>query len=236
MNWKDITNNPVDKDVYNFLLGYLREIKSYNIENYMEYLKSFVSGKSVLDIGVVEHDLTHINSKEWKHKSLKNWAKKILGVDILEDEVNYLNSIGYDVVCIDATSDANLGQKFDVVVIGDVIEHVSNPVNLMRFAASHIDPRGYVVVATPNPFFLKYVYQTLIDGTFIANAEHVSWVTPSLMLEICNRAGLKMVNYHLIVTRPKSLLKRALKNFLKKIVGAKSELFAPTFVYVCKLA
>ena len=43
------------------------------------------------------------------------------------------------------------------VVIGDVIEHVNNPVRLLQFARRHLAPDGLVLVSTPNPYWIKHV-------------------------------------------------------------------------------
>lgn len=42
------------------------------------------------------------------------------------------------------------GQRFDIVTLVDVIEHVSDPVSLLRAAAQHVDDGGIVVVVTPD--------------------------------------------------------------------------------------
>ena len=116
-------------------------------------------------------------------------------MDILEDLVDHLNARGYDVRNVDATSDTDLGERFDAVFMGDVIEHVDNPVALLRFAARHLKPNGLAIVSTPNPFALFSLWRLFRQGTLIANFEHVSWVTPSLALEIGRRAAMRLTKY-----------------------------------------
>jgi len=231
MNWRDVSRNPVDEKVHMFLLKEL-ESKKVIQETSSNLLEKFVSGYSVLDIGVVEHDISHIESESWKHRKIKNWATKVVGVDILEEEVRILNDMGFDVRLVDATSLTDLGERFERVVIGDVIEHVSNPVALVEFAARHLAHDGLIMVSTPNPFYYSFIMRVVKEGTFIANAEHMSWVTPSMAIEIASRAGVRLKNYYPMIGRPKSILKRFIKKILKIILSEDNEIYASSYIYI----
>lgn len=231
MNWRDVSRNPVDEKVHMFLLKEL-ESKKVIEENLSNLLEKFVSGYSVLDIGVVEHDISHIESESWKHRKIKKWGTKVVGVDILEEEVRILNDMGFDVRLLDATSLTDLGERFERVVIGDVIEHVSNPVALVEFAARHLAHDGLIMVSTPNPFSYSFFMRVIKEGTFIANAEHISWVTPSMAIEIASRAGVRLKNYYPTIGRPKSILKRFIKKILRIILPEDNEIYASSYIYI----
>jgi 2-polyprenyl-3-methyl-5-hydroxy-6-metoxy-1,4-benzoquinol methylase len=230
MHWKNISKNPVSLKVHKFLLEELRQKKVITDTSHEDLLQKFVEGHSVLDIGVVDHDISHIQSGGWKHRKLKKFAKKIVGVDILEEEVSMLNKMGFDVRLVDATSKADLGEKFERVVIGDVIEHVSNPVALLEFASRHLSDDGQIMVSTPNPFSIYYILRVIREGTFIANAEHISWITPTNALEIANRSGISLKNYY--ISQPKSLAKRLIKKILKIVLREDNEIYAATYIYI----
>lgn len=225
MDWEKEFGTPLNskasKKVYNFLI-------KKRVINYHGNLKNWVVnqmvGKNVLDIGVCEHDLAHMNLDGWAHGRICKVAKSCVGVDILSDLVDETNKRGYNVVCMDATSDNYLGKKFDVVNIGDVIEHVDNPVKLIKFAKRHLKKNGKIYVCTPNPYFAKTFLTLFTKGTVVANLEHVSWITPSLALEISRRAGAKFENYY--VSHPNLKIKKYLLWFLP------IEFKTATFVYV----
>src|SRR5262245_56972131 len=90
------------------------------------YLCELVAGKSVLDIGVVEHTRDATTCSTWLHGHLRRHAARCLGVDVLEAEVRYLEQQGYDVILADITQ-APLPRKFDVIVGGEVLEHLDAP-------------------------------------------------------------------------------------------------------------
>jgi len=230
MHWKKISKNPVSLEVHKFLLEELSQKKVITDTNHEDLLQKFVEGHSVLDIGVVDHDISHIQSSGWKHRKLKKFAKKIVGVDILEEEVSMLNKMGFDVRLVDATSKVDLGEKFERVVIGDVIEHVSNPVALLEFASRHLSDDGQIMVSTPNPFSIHFILRVIREGTLIANAEHISWITPTNALEIANRAGIYLKNYY--ISQPKSLAKRLIKKILKIVLREDNEIYVDTYIYI----
>ncbi|MEK6958769.1 MAG: class I SAM-dependent methyltransferase [archaeon] len=228
MDRMKISDTPFDSNASDQVLKFLL---SHRIINKKGNLKDFVvrqmAGKDVLDIGACEHDLEHMNERsDWLHGKICAVAKSCKGVDILPKLVDKLNAEGYDFVLTDATSDTYLGKKFDVVNIGDVIEHVDDPVRLLKFAKRHLKKGGEIFVATPNPFFIKTIMLLFTQGTVVANLEHVSWVTPSLALEISRRAGVKLDRYY--VSHPNSPLKKYLLWFLPM------ELKGAVFLYVFK--
>lgn len=232
-NWTKISKNPVSQEVHTFLLNTLKQRRGERIFDFMTFLLSSVKEQTVLDIGIVEHDITHIESPNWKHKRIKEVAKKVVGVDILSEEVVVLQKRGFNVVEVDATSDTDLGLRFDRVFIGDVIEHVDNPINLLKFATRHLNDDGLILVTTPNPFWFRFIWRNFLEGTFIANAEHISWVTPSLALEIGRRANLELHEYRLLQSHGGSPLKRAVHK-IRDIFWADSELFTAGFCYIYK--
>jgi 2-polyprenyl-3-methyl-5-hydroxy-6-metoxy-1,4-benzoquinol methylase len=156
------------------------------------YIAADMAGKSVLDIGVCEHTAQRIASDGWKHKMICDHASEVLGVDIIEPLVSELNTKGFNVVGCDATSNVDLGMRFDVVHVGDVIEHVNNPVALLEFSARHLVDGGKIVVRTPNCHCFDYVRRQKINGTDVSNLEHMFYITPMHALEIGRRAGLAL--------------------------------------------
>jgi 2-polyprenyl-3-methyl-5-hydroxy-6-metoxy-1,4-benzoquinol methylase len=233
LDWTKISDNPVRTDVTVLIANELRNRRRCTFQTaYFGFLSEFVTGRRVLDIGVVEHDISHIESPTWKHRFIKEHAAHVLGVDIIADKIELLKHRGFNVKQVDATSDDDLGERFDRVVIGDVIEHVDNPVRLLQFAGRHVTADGEILVSTPNPFFLHSIWNTLVRGTFVGNVDHVSWVSPAAALEIGRRAGLCLDEYWLVLAGG-TYKGIAIRNVLHKLVGD-SELLASKFAYIYK--
>lgn len=199
-DWTEISRDPIAAEVRRGIAEELRSRQRPRCFDKHTLVEDFVRDRSVLDVGVVAHAIEYVDSSEWMHGKIRRWAREVVGVDILESEVEELRRRGLDVRAVDATSDVDLGQRFERVVMGDLIEHVSDPVALLRFGARHLVPGGRILATTPNPFYFAWLYDSLRHGVHVANAEHVAWIGPTNALEIARRAGVVFAEYRLIQT------------------------------------
>jgi SAM-dependent methyltransferase len=229
LNWTNITDNPVSPEVLSPLTSQLKRIRKSR-SGYLELFTDFVANRSVLDIGVVEHDISHIDLPTWKHAYIKQNAAHVLGIDIVPQGIEFLKARGFNVRLVDATSEEDLNERFERIVIGDVIEHVNDPMRLLKFAGRHLTSDGLILVSTPNPYWIKHIWSTFVKGTLVTNADHVSWVSPSAAMELGRRAGLSLKEYWLM-RLGKAHAKRAFLDFLNCITP-ESELLASKFLYI----
>lgn len=196
------------------------------------FYQRYFAGMSVLDIGMVGHAIANSFKADWRHDNIRKIAARTVGIDIVEKAVLELQQKGYDVRLVDATSDIDIGERFQRVVLGDVIEHVDNPVALLRFAARHLAEDGLVVCTTPNPLYIGNVWEIIRHGALIANAEHVSWITPSNALELAYRAGLSLKRVHHYSGAGNSGMRKTGISLLKWFGLIKYEFFARSYIYV----
>src|SRR5438034_8196006 len=156
------------------------------------YLCQLAGGKSVLDIGVVEHTREAMNSPYWLHGNLCRAAAQCLGVDVLEQEIDYLRTKGYDVICADIT-EAPIPRQFDVIIAGEILEHLDTPGQFMKNCATMLDRCGRLVVTVPNPWYANVVLKNVTrSSTFVDSADHVAWYDASTLYELGQRAGLQL--------------------------------------------
>ena len=234
-SWRELSHDPNDPAVIQYLRETLLRARRGRITKSNDFLQEFVQGHSVLDIGVVAHTIARTNDPEWKHNIIKSAAKRLVGIDILEEPIKQLRTRGYDVRAIDATSDIDLGERFERIVIGDVIEHVDRPVSLLRFAARHLEPGGRILCSTPNPFFFGNIVSGKRDGLFLSNAEHVSWITPTMALELAERSGIILHSYWHAQTTGRTPLRKLAYRILGLAKQLDNEIFAGSFYYIFAL-
>ncbi|MGK0252237.1 MAG: 2-polyprenyl-3-methyl-5-hydroxy-6-metoxy-1,4-benzoquinol methylase [Gammaproteobacteria bacterium] len=231
MNWRKVSPDPNSKAVQSFLLGKITEISKGRVSDTAALLRSFVKDRTVLDIGVVAHTVERTLSPNWKHEQIRKAAKKVVGVDILEEPIKELNNRGYDIRMMDATSDADLGERFSRVVIGDVIEHVDSAVALLGFARRHLKDGGKILCSTPNPFFIEFFLKSIKNGFFIANAEHVSWITPTMAIELAHRSDLELTSIWQVQGPGINLARKFALALIKLLGVADSEPFSSAYIY-----
>ncbi len=211
IDWTRHSDDPNDSSTKQLVKASMQAARRIHLDRDLTgFVVEAARGKRVLDIGVVSHTVRYVRDPNWRHAKIREVAARCIGIDILEDLVRELCRDGFDVRCVDATSDTDIGERFDLIFAGDVIEHVDNAVALLRFAKRHLDPAGRLLVATPNPFSRKFHRRFMREGVAMINLDHVAWITPTMALEIGRRAGLAFDAYHLI--KPIGAAKRLIHN------------------------
>ncbi len=233
--WFDISKDPNCKEVMLWRKQQLVNARTGKlIADRVAYLASLARGKDVLDIGVVEHTRAAIDNPKWLHRHLVESAKSCLGVDILADEVEHLKTLGFNVVCADITT-ADLGRDFDLVVCGEVMEHLDQPGPFFAAAARLLRSGGRLAITVPNPWYINVVLKSLRNGApYVDSSDHVSWFDPGAMCEIGQRAGLSLDRYAGVAVQADRNWRTRVFFGLRSawvMAGVRPEAFAKAIVY-----
>ena len=94
--------------------------------------------------------------------------KRVLDVG---DAVAALAAKGWNVRTHDVCAGPIEGEMFDVIVMGEVIEHLGAPSAMLDNLAPMLAPGGRVVITTPNPYMLHRVAKYL-RGSFPDSVDH----------------------------------------------------------------
>ena len=230
--WKSQHWDPNSASVLNARVAELENAHRPLIKDRTARLVGLAQGRSVLDIGVVEHGIASESNSRWLHAHLRQVADRCVGLDILEADVAALSERGYDVRVHDLTS-APYGESFDLVVAGELIEHLGNPEEFLRHAAVSVATGGRMVVTTPNPYQVHRAVK-FFRGRFPDSVDHVNSFTASQMAELVGRAGLtvdawygvKLPDIRGVNNRLASILRR-----LAVVAGAAPEIAAETLIF-----
>lgn len=236
MRWTDYSKDPNSPEALRFRATALALARRPPIPDRIDYLKSWAAGKRVLDIGVVDHFLESRAATQWLHGQLAEVAKSSLGIDVLKSEVERLQDEGYAVEHRDITLNPPNG-TFDVIIAGEIIEHLGNPGSLFEAASQLLAPAGHLILTTPNPYELGRLWHAL-RGRSVESTDHVVMLFPSAVAELAERVGLRLDRFCGVrrkrrqptvrgrwARRTKELLARCLGN---------PEAACPTIIYHCK--
>ena len=160
----------------------------------ISFIAETVRGKDVLDVGCADHQAERQSDPRWLHKHIKGSARSVVGLELLESEAVKLRQRGYNVIVGDAVT-ADLGCTFDVIVAGELIEHIDNPGGFIRNMRRHLKHGGQLVITTPNPFFALHWVEWLLLSSKLRerwNLEHVGWYDPFTLGNLLERCGLKV--------------------------------------------
>jgi len=221
-DWTAHTKDPSDTAVAVKLQAFLTGLQVFFATTRNDFLREYFRGAHVLDIGAGEHNPSCYNEEKWEHGIICKVAAYAVGIEINAELCEHYNQKGYRFKCIDATSEIDLGERFDRVFMGDVIEHVNNPVALLQFAKRHLVAGGRILLTTPNPYYFAGIGTRSRKKNrpfFIANFEHTCWITPTNANELARRSGLQFTRIYF----PQGSLKKRLLEALGLIENAHKE-------------
>ena len=234
-SWSEISADPNSPEVLTHRKSELAKARNLKlIADRVAYICDVVRAKDVLDIGVVEHFRNSSTVDTWLHKHVKTAAASCLGIDILASEVDSLRQRGFDVIVHDITK-APLDRQFEIIVVGDVIEHLNDASGLFIHAAQMLRPSGLLLLTTPNPRYVNAIVKNLFEGTpFTDSADHVAWFDASTLCELASRSGLVLRRYSGVKANSSRTFKSRLLSSLTPTLirlGIRPELFAKTMIY-----
>ena len=171
---------------------YLDKVKpkiKYSRRGRIDILLDYVEDKRVLDLGCVEHDVVIEEKPDWwLHGLIKKRAKSVLGVDYDNAAVDCLKSRGYD-VCTADVENMDLNNQFDVVVAGELFEHLTNHRSFLDSVSRHLNSEGLFIASMPNANSLNYFMQSLIYGHEVDAWDHTSFFTPLTLCVMLKKCG-----------------------------------------------
>jgi 2-polyprenyl-3-methyl-5-hydroxy-6-metoxy-1,4-benzoquinol methylase len=122
----------------------------------------------------------------------------VVGVDVVElpgvrDRVDEFKRLD-----ISVGADQDLGGDYDVVILGDVIQHLTDPLSTLRQAVGLLRPGGLILLSVPN-FGHWYPRLRVGTGLFgydrrgILDDTHLRFFTRRSLLRLVRRAGLDLL-------------------------------------------
>ncbi len=181
-----------------------------------DVMEGLIEGKSVLDLGCVDHEAENEVNSHWLHRKVKNVASDVLGIDYQEEDVKQLKDKGYhvqvgNVECLD------LGRTFEVVTAGNIIEHVSNPGLFLDSVNRHMNSDSLFLLTTDNCFGLRSLKAVTLKDGIRPNDEHVATYEKEVLSQLFDRHGFEIIDYYYYNGPYANPWKQKLINFLCKI-------------------
>lgn len=160
-----------------------------------DVIKEKISGREVLDLGCVDHEASHEEGKDWLHRKIREKAKSVLGVDYAAEEVMRLRDKGYEVVQGNVET-LVLHQTFDVVIAGNIIEHLSNPGLFLETVKSHLKQNSLFILTTDNCYGLRSLKAVFFSDGIQPNKEHSMAFEEEVLRQLLERHGFQITDFY----------------------------------------
>ena len=183
------------------------------IKDRMEVIAGLVKGRRTLDLGIVDSRRNRQGTAERLARKPNLLFRRIceinpdaLGIDIDNEGVDILRQQGYNTRMADVMT-MDLGQLFEVIVAGELIEHLPDPGQFLRNVRRHLTPDGTVVITTPNPFYWAQIWRIWRHHEPHVHEEHTCWFDPITLQRLCRLSGLEPYATYWVKPRNKNVLK-----------------------------
>lgn len=165
-----------------------------------------------MHVGCVDHSVELIVRESargtWLHGVLSRVAQQCVGIDINEEGILYLKKTldVEDVFCCDLTSEALPladDQTFDYLLLGEILEHVDNPVDFLTALRKKHFSQGVrrMIVTVPNALRERNHKYAENDQERI-NSDHRYWFSPFSIAKVLTVAGYEIDDIYLVRHKP----------------------------------
>ncbi len=148
------------------------------------------------------------------HAVLHEEARDLYGIDLdhqslvlMREQMGFQNLYQGNVERLDEVS---LEESFDVVLAGDLLEHLTCPGALLTGIKRFLQPGGRFVLSTVNAFGLHFQLRRWL-GQYTEHPEHVCFFSPETIVHLLERHGYEVQEMHGSYTEPPRTWRRKIE-------------------------
>ncbi|MBP6871717.1 MAG: methyltransferase domain-containing protein [Bacteroidales bacterium] len=211
----------------------LNSFRKRPVSGKTDFITNYCKGKRVLDIGCIGQD-NNPDRPEWLHGKIRQVATLLAGVDINTEKMEQLREQGYLLFSAITFSDKDFKDP-DIVVMADVIEHVSDIVAFLKHYKKLASDRTVFLISTPNPYSIRQSFSILLFGRPGINPEHTVAIDPTNMMELLDRAGFELIDFSWLheYDRPKKSYNKVLFQIYRLMYSVR-KFWAPNYIVAVK--
>lgn len=158
-------------------------------------------GKSVLHLGCTNYPYTQssIENDDLLHFELEKIASEVYGFDFDQNGIDILNENGTKnlyLADLEKLEKVELDKTFDVIIAGEMIEHLSNPGLFLRGIKRFMNPKTNLVITTINAYSGMRYWIYFLRGKGGINEpvhpDHVAYYSYSTLNLLIKRENLEV--------------------------------------------
>lgn len=178
--------------------------RSLDLVQRVDFLRESARGKSVLHLGCTNWPyFEQTSGKEmFLHSALLSEASELWGVDGDQQGIDQMTSVGIEnlyVGDLEKLGDLPIARTFDVIIAGEVIEHLSNPGLMLSGLRRFMAPHTKLIITTINGYgahrFAVYGLRGRGGTAEPVHPDHVAYYSYRTLDLIGRRSGLTMEKF-----------------------------------------
>ncbi len=136
-----------------------------------------------------------------------NFANSVYGIEFDEKMATEAKKNITKVFCGNLNDDSfrkevrDKSPLFDYILFGDILEHLYDPLKVLKDLKSLLKPDGTIIISLPNVGHVELFIQVYIKGTWPLNERgifdrtHIRWFTRKDVYKLAKSANLQIINY-----------------------------------------
>lgn len=162
------------------------------------FLRDLAAGARVIHVGFADAGYRefHQQEEQWLHEHLAATTRSLVGIDLDPEGVEAARAQGYEAHvadCCEPTQIRALGiAPADLVLAGEIIEHLDNPGGFLDAMHELCAPDGRLVITTPNAYGWVNPAAAL-TGHEVNHPDHIAMYTWRTLTEMLRRHGWEVV-------------------------------------------
>jgi len=157
-----------------------------------------VVGKSVLHVGPTDSPCTRSHARQGRllHAALQGKCKELIGLDLDKSAIEIMR----EECQITDTQYGNAEEldklfpegRFDAIIAGDVVEHMSNVGLFFLTARKVLKPGGELIITVPNSFSIKRILGAVLLRQERNNPDHLYFFSAMTLQQVAYRFGYEL--------------------------------------------
>jgi O-antigen biosynthesis protein len=149
-------------------------------------------------------------------------TKKYFGVDLDKKSIEKIKGEGFHAQAVDLNKEQIpfKKEKFDYILLLDIIEHVADPRNLISSSKSRLKPEGKLVITLPNDYHflnkVRFLLNKPLTEDVFSPYGHLHFFPIKMGEHLLESLGLKIVKKIYLPPVKPVIFPQWLKNFLGK--------------------
>lgn len=171
----------------------------------VEFIKRACAGKKVLHLGCTNYPYTKeaLENDMLLHFELEKTARELYGFDFDERGLDILKNSGAKNLYkadLEKLEDVALDETFDVIIAGEMIEHLSNPGLFLRGIKRFMNKDTDLIITTINAYcafrFIIYGLRGKGGANEPVHPDHVAYYSYKTLSLILERENLEVKNFY----------------------------------------
>ncbi len=176
----------------------------FKIVHRVEFIKKISEGKKVLHLGCTNSPFTNksIENEMLLHHDLKKVAKELYGFDYDQEGLEIFERIGEKNIFwadLESLEDVALDETFDVIIAGEMIEHLSNPGLFLKGIQRFMNAETRLVITTINAYsgmrFFTYGVRGKGGVNEPVHPDHVAYYSYKTLNLVVERENLEIKEF-----------------------------------------